>query len=89
MLINVFRQNQCLTRVRVFMIFYDGDERNNRNDKETEKSPMRTIARGLKKHCHSCHWGKKSGKSVREGNGDGLRMGQTQAHLILTTSLGD
>ena len=50
MLINVFRQSRCPTRVRVFVIFDNGDDRNDRNDrndKETEKSPMRTIARGL------------------------------------------
>ena len=47
MLINVFRQSWCLTRVEVFVIFYNGGDRNDRNDKETEKSPMRTIARGL------------------------------------------
>ena len=47
MLINVFRQSRCLTRVEVFVIFCNGDDRNDRNDKETEKSPMRTIARGL------------------------------------------
>ena len=47
MLINVFRQSRCLTRVEVFAIFYNGDDRNDKNDKKTEKSPMRTIARGL------------------------------------------
>jgi hypothetical protein len=47
MLINVFRQRRCLTRVEVFVIFFNGDDRNDRNDKETEKSPMRRIVRGL------------------------------------------
>ena len=51
MLINVFRQSRYLTRVEVFVIFYNGDDR---NDKETEKLPMRTIARGLWKPCHCC-----------------------------------
>ena len=55
MLINVFRQSWCLTRVEVFVIFYNGDDRNDRNDKESEKLPMRMIVRGLCKPCHSCH----------------------------------
>ena len=36
-----------------------------------------------------CVIGGWSGKSVGEGDGDGFKMGQTQAHLILTTSRGD
>ena len=62
-LINVFRQSRCQTRVKVFVIFYNGDDRNDRNDKndkESEKSYVRAIARGLWISCHSCHlchWG--------------------------------
>ena len=37
------------------MIFYNGDDRNDRNDKESEKSYVRAIARGLWINCHSCH----------------------------------
>ena len=48
MFISVFGHSRCPTRVRVFVIFYNGDDRNDRNDTETEKSPVRTIARGLK-----------------------------------------
>ena len=54
-LINVFRQSRCQTRVKVFVIFYNGDDRNDRNDKESEKSYVRAIARGLWISCHSCH----------------------------------
>ena len=36
-----------------------------------------------------CVIGGWSGKSVGEGDGDGFKMGQTQAHLIVTTSRGD
>ena len=42
-LINVFRQSRCQTRVKVFVFFYNGDDR---NDKEIEKY-VRAIARGL------------------------------------------
>ena len=59
-LINVFRQSRCQTRVKVFVIFYNGDDRNDRNDKESEKSYVWAIARGLWISCHSCHlchWG--------------------------------
>ena len=37
------------------MFFYNGDDRNDRNDKESEKSYVRAIARGLWISCHSCH----------------------------------
>ena len=63
MLINVFWQSRSLTRVRVFVIFYNGDDRNDRNDKESEKSYVRAIARGLWISCHSCHlchWGERN-----------------------------
>ena len=56
-LINVFWQSRCQIRVKVFVIFYNGDDR---NDKESEKSYVRAIARGLWISCHSCHlchWG--------------------------------
>ena len=55
-LINVFRQGRCQTRVKVFVIFYNGDDRNDRNDKETEKSYVGAIARGLWINCHYCHF---------------------------------
>ena len=53
--INVFWQSRCLTRVKVFVIFYNGDDRNDRNDKESEKSYVRADDRGLWIICHSCH----------------------------------
>ena len=59
-LINVFRQSRCQIRVKIFVFFYNGDDRNDRNDKESEKSYVRAIARGLWISCHSCHlchWG--------------------------------
>ena len=59
-LINVFRQSRCQTRVKVFVFFYNGDDRNDRNDKETKKSYVRANDRGLWISCHSCHlchWG--------------------------------
>ena len=31
------------------------NDKDDKNDKETEKSPMRVIGRGLWKPCHSCH----------------------------------
>ncbi len=44
-----------LKRGGIFNSLFPLNDRNDRNDKETEKSPMRTIARGLWKPCHSCH----------------------------------
>ena len=69
LLINVFWQSRCQTRVKVFVIFYNGDDRNDRNDKETEKSYVRAIARGLwisRHSCHLCHWGVLSFNWVKE-----------------------
>ena len=31
------------------------NDKDDKNDKESEKSPMRVIGRGLWKPCHSCH----------------------------------
>ena len=60
MLINVFRQSRCQTRVKVFVFFYNGDDRNDRNDKGNGKSYVRANDKGLQISCHSCHlchWG--------------------------------
>ena len=40
------------------------NDKGDRNDKESEKSPMRVIDRGLWKSCHCCHSCHKGGMSA-------------------------
>ena len=52
------------------------NDKDDKNDKESEKSPMRVIGRGLWKPCHCCHschgrWVVLSENSA--GNGDVYR----------------
>ena len=39
----------------VFNSLFPLNDKDDKNDKETEKSPMRVIGRGLWKPCHCCH----------------------------------